>query len=80
MSANHHRRLDDIAKRIQPTCKTCYGFAFAIVFVPQGEDEHAADWRPTHCRECGIQLRHVRQIVGISEAEMFGDDVQPASP
>jgi hypothetical protein len=50
------------------------------VLVPEGEDEHAPEWNPTHCRECGIPLRVLRKIIGISDAEMFGDDKPDGTP
>lgn len=75
MTTNHDRRLTALERVAKPPCRTCYGYAFAIVFVPDGDDETAPEWNPTQCRECGIPLRTVQKIIGISEEEMYGADV-----
>jgi hypothetical protein len=79
MSTDHNRRLDNVAKLIQPKCRTCWGAASLIVYVPLGEDETAPEWNPTTCRECGIPLRAVRKIIGISEDELLGPGDADAS-
>ncbi len=70
------RRIERLAEIYTPAqkCGSCYGHAYALVFVPDGVDESASEWNPTHCRECGIPLRTVRRILGISEEEMYGPD------
>jgi hypothetical protein len=80
MSLNHARRLDALAEWTCPKCRTCYGHAFAIVIVPEGEDPTAPEWNPTHCRECGTPLRMHQKIIGNSDAEMYGDDDPDATP
>lgn len=77
---SHTRRIDDLTRWLKPTCRTCYGHANALVFVPDGVDESAPEWNPTHCRECGVLLRTVRRIIGISREEMYGIDDLDAQP
>lgn len=73
---DHGRRIDRLEARIQNLrCMTCYGHAFAIVFVPNEGDEDKPEWNPTHCSECGIPLRTVRKIIGISREEMYPESV-----
>lgn len=70
-------RLSGIERRLNTApCHTCYGAAYAVVFVPQGADEKNSEYCPTHCRECGIPLRVINRIIGISEAEMFPEPAE----
>lgn len=59
-------RLED---RITPTCRTCYGYAYALVFVPREGQEADPEYRPIHCPECGVPLQNVTQIIGIDDQE-----------
>lgn len=62
-------RLEDRIRRRQ--CRSCWGSGATIVMVPDGEDADSERYKPTECPECGKRYRVVRQIVGISEEEMF---------
>lgn len=74
MSSNLEGRLRRIESRVMTrTCHTCWGSATAVVFVPDGADEEAPEYQPTHCKECGRALQHVTRIIGISEDEMYGE-------
>ncbi len=77
---SHTRRIDKLVRHLQPTCRTCYGHASAVVFVPDGVDETDPEWNPVSCPECDIPLRSVRRILGISREEMYGIDDLDAQP
>ncbi len=49
-AAGRLRKLETIWQRPRK-CQTCYGAAYALVFVPEGEDPVAPEYTPTHCRE-----------------------------
>lgn len=72
-------RITHLESRIRNrACTTCYGAAYAHVFVPQGEDPDAPEYNPTHCTECGMPLRTISQIIGIAEWEMFPESAESA--
>jgi hypothetical protein len=75
LSARIARLEDWIGNR---TCTSCYGAAYATVFIPEGEDEDDPEYNPTECPECGRSLQVVTHIVGVSEAEFLGDQPEMA--
>ena len=71
MSRDLEGRISRLEDRLGTRqCTTCYGAAYAIVFVPDGADENAPEYFPTHCKGCGIPLRAVQRIIGMSEDEV----------
>lgn len=71
MSTSMNGRITRLEDRLTSrTCGTCHGGAFAIVYVPDGADENAPEYCPSQCRECGIPLRHVQRIIGMTEDEV----------
>lgn len=68
----HDGRITRLEERIRRRrCQTCWGSGATIVLVPEGEDADSEQYNPNACPECGKPYRVVRQIIGISEEEMF---------
>ena len=76
MSSSIDRRVDAIATELrgpERTCTTCYGVGPSLVWVPEGADPDDPEYHPTACPDCGTPARHVLQIIGMSEDEVFPD-------
>lgn len=67
------RRLARLEERIGTgrDCPRCWGSGAIVVLVPE-EERDLAPHTPVTCPGCGAPLRHVTQVIGITEAEWSG--------
>jgi hypothetical protein len=63
-------RLEGLWRTPRPPCRTCWGTAALVVAVPDPDNADQPEYNPTHCPECRIPSRSVRQILGMTEEEL----------